>query len=319
MLKVLSHSGRGLTTVATPQDLRLADDTVWIDLLEPSREEELAVERALGVELPTREEMAEIEPSSRLYQESGATVLIATVLTASETTRPLNSPITFVLAGKRLVTIRYVRPKAFDAFAAQAERQPDMTGNGAQVLIGLLDAIVDRLADVLERTSAQVERTSLDVFSRPRTSRFEDIIDSLGRAQVVDSKVRDSLVSLHRMISFAGLAEQIESSQECRDHLVSLHRDVQSLTDHCSYQSGNITFLLDAAMGLINIEQNAILKRFSVFSIMFIPPTLIAGIYGMNFHNMPELGWQWGYFGALALIIVAAVAPIVYFRRRGWL
>lgn len=319
MLKVLSHGGHGLKTIATPQDLTVDDDTVWIDLLEPSREEELAVERALGVELPTRDEMAEIEPSSRLYQEAGATVLIATVLTNSESVRPVNSPVTFVLTGKRLVTIRYVKPRAFDAFASQAERQPDVTVSGALVFIGLLDAIVDRLADVLERTSAQVERTSLDVFSRPRTAPFEDIIDSLGRAQVIDSKVRDSLVSLHRMISFAGLADQIEASQDCRDHLASLHRDVQSLTDHCSYQSGNITFLLDAAMGLINIEQNGILKRFSIFSIMFIPPTLIAGIYGMNFQHMPELAWQWGYYAAWALIVVGAVAPILYFRRRGWL
>ena len=319
MLKVFSHSGQGLRTIATPQDLSLSDDTVWIDLLEPSREEELAVERALGVELPTREEMAEIEPSSRLYQEAGATVLIATVLTDSETARPLNSPVTFVLAGNRLVTIRYVRPRAFEVFAGQAERQPDATTGGAQVFIGLLDSIVDRLADVLERTSSQVERTSLDVFSRPRVARFEDIIDSLGRAQVIDSKVRDSLVSLHRMISFAGLAEQIEASHECREHLASLHRDVQSLTDHCSYQSGNITFLLDAAMGLINIEQNGILKRFSIFSIMFIPPTLIAGIYGMNFQHMPELSWHWGYYAAWALIVIGAVAPILYFRRRGWL
>lgn len=319
MLKVFSRSGPGPQTVATPQDLSLSDDSVWIDLLEPSREEELAVERALGVELPTREEMAEIEPSSRLYQEAGATVLIATVLTDSETDRPRNSPVTFVLAGNRLVTIRYVKPKAFEAFSSQFERQPEATVGGAQAFIGLLDSIVDRLADVLERTSAQVERTSLDVFSRPRAARFEDIIDSLGRAQVIDSKVRDSLVSLHRMISFAGLAEQIEGNHDCRDHLASLHRDVQSLTDHCSYQSGNITFLLDAAMGLINIEQNGILKRFSIFSIMFIPPTLIAGVYGMNFQHMPELAWQWGYFGALGLIVVGALAPILYFRRRGWL
>jgi len=319
MLKVLSHGGAGLKTILAPQDLRLSDDDVWLDLLEPTREEELAVERCLGIELPTREEMAEIEPSSRLYQEAGATVLIATVLTASDTARPISSPVTFVLARRRLITIRYVRPRAFEVFAAQAERQPENTASGAQVLVGLLDAIVDRLADVLERTSAQVERTSLDVFARPRTAPFEDIIDTLGRAQVVDSKVRDSLVSLHRMISFAGLNDEIEANHECRDHLASLHRDVQSLTDHCSYQSGNITFLLDAAMGLINIEQNSILKRFSIFSIAFIPPTLVAGIYGMNFQHMPELAWQWGYFGALVLMIIASMGPLLFFRRRGWL
>ena len=317
MLKVLRKSVVGLTKTAA--DATLAEDAVWIDLLHPTREEEVAVERALGVELPTRDEMAEIEPSSRLYQEGGATVMIATLLTNSEGAKPLNTPVTFVLAGNRLVTIRYGEPRAFGAVAEKAERQPDTATSGVQVFIGLLDAVVDRLADILERTSNEVERTSQDVFSRPRGASFEDIIDRLGRAQIVDGKARDSLVSLSRLMSFGSLADQVEQDMDCREHLKTLQRDVQSLTDHTSYQSGNITFLLDAAMGLINIEQNSILKRFSVFSIMFIPPTLVAGIYGMNFHMMPELDWKFGYGFALILIVIGMVGPIAYFKRKGWL
>jgi magnesium transporter len=319
MLKVLRTSVPGLQVAEDVEGLTLGDDVVWIDLAHPTRQEELAVERALGVELPTREEMAEIEPSSRLYQDGDATVLIATIVTNSDSGQPVTSPVTFVLTGHRLVTIRYAEPRAFAVYAAQLERQPETSGRGVHVFLELLDAVVDRLADILERTSDEVEATSQDVFSGRRNSSFETIIDRLGRSQVVDSKVRDSLVSLARMISFGSLADQIEADQDCVDHLNSLHRDVISLTDHCTYQSGNITFLLDAALGLINIEQNAILKRFSVFSIAFIPPTLIAGIYGMNFEHMPELKWMAGYPWALILMAIGMLGPLLFFRWRRWL
>jgi magnesium transporter len=319
MLKILRTSAPGLREAGDLEALKLGDDVVWVDLIHPTRAEELAVEHALGVELPTREEMAEIEPSSRLYQENGATVLIATIVTNSDTERPASSPVTFVLVGKRLVTIRYAEPRSFSAYAAQIERQPEALHSGVQVFVGLLDAVVDRLADILERTSAEVESTSQDVFSGRRSSSFEAIIDRLGRAQVVDSKVRDSLVSLARMISFGSLNDEIEADHDCLDHMKSLHRDVLSLTDHCTYQSGNITFLLDAALGLINIEQNSILKRFSIFSIMFIPPTLIAGIYGMNFEHMPELKWMAGYPWALILMAVGMLGPLIFFRWKRWL
>jgi magnesium transporter len=319
MLKVLRRTVPGLHDVPDVGAFSLPEDAVWIDLTRPTREEELAVEAALRLELPTREEMAEIEPSSRLYQEHGATVMIASLLTNSEGDAPEMTPVTFALTGRRLVTIRYAEPRAFSVYAAQAERQPDERVDGPQIFIGLLDAIVDRLADILERTSAEVERTSRDIFRRPRMAPFEDIIDRLGRAQTTDSMARDSLVSISRVLSFGSLAEQIEGDAECREHLKSLHRDVQSLTDHASYQSGNITFLLDAAMGLINIEQNAILKRFTVLTIMLMPPTLVAGIYGMNFHNLPELSWSFGYYASLVLMVAVAFAPLVYFRIKRWL
>ena len=318
MLKLLTRSTPGLRPVEAA-DLRLDDDAVWLDLHEPSREEELAAEAALGVPLPTREEMAEIEPSSRLYREGEATVMIATVLIHSDTDRPTTTPVTFVLTGRRLVTIRYAEPKAFTAFAAHAEREPPLAPDGAQTLVALLDAIVDRLADVMEHTSLEVEQASRAIFTRARGRIFEKIINRLGRAHITDSKARDSLVSLARLVSYASLSGPIEADIGCRERLKSLQRDIQSLTDHASYQSGNITFLLDAALGLINIEQNSILKVFSVFSLTFIPPTLIAGIYGMNFHHMPELDWRWGYPVALGLMVAAMATPIIFFRRRGWL
>ncbi|MDB5456082.1 MAG: magnesium transporter [Caulobacter sp.] len=319
MLRVLRAGAPGFEPGGQTAGWRVPDDAVWIELVDPTRAEEVAVEQSLGVLLPTREDMAEIEASSRLYQEDGGTFMTATVLVNADGDLPTAAPVTFVLVGQRLVTIRYVEPKAFSVFAAQAERQPSLCPTGVQTFLGLLDALIDRTADILERTAGVVEDQSRAIFNRPRGGAFEQILNRLGRAQNVNAKARDSLVSLARLISFASLADQFEGDRDLRDHLKSLQRDVQSITDHSSYVSGNITFLLDAALGLINIEQNAIFKIFSVFSAVFLPPTLIAGVYGMNFHHMPELKWMEGYPMALGMMFVAAVGPLLWFKRKGWL
>ncbi|WP_419319834.1 magnesium transporter CorA family protein [Caulobacter sp. ErkDOM-E] len=319
MLRILRRGAPGFETGDAGRDWRLPDDAVWIELVDPSRAEEVAVEQAIGVLLPTREEMAEIEASSRLYQEDGGTFMTATVLVNADGDLPTAAPVTFVLVGQRLITIRYVEPRAFSVFAAQAERQPSLCPNGPQTFLGLLDAVVDRTADILERTASEVEAQSRAIFSRPRGGAFEQILNRLGRAQNINAKARDSLVSLARLLSFASLADQFEGDRELRDHLKSLQRDVQSITDHSSYVSSNITFLLDAALGLINIEQNAIFKIFSVFSAVFLPPTLIAGVYGMNFEHMPELRWMEGYPMALGMMFAAGIGPLLWFKRKGWL
>ena len=320
MLKVMRAGQAGLEAAPDPiADWRLPQDTIWIDLDRPTRSEELLVEQELGVGLPTREEMAEIEPSSRLYQEDGATIMTATVLCGSQTTAPTNEPVTFVLARETLVTIRYAEPRALKIWLAQAEKQGLVCESGRTVLMNLLDAFVDRLADVLEHTGQEVETLSQGVFERPRVRSFEALLTGLGLAQNVTAKARESLVSQTRLIGFALLSTQVDSSSDAREHLKTLARDVQSLTDHSSYLSGNIQFLLDAALGLINIEQNGIIKIFSVMAVVFMPPTLIASIYGMNFHHMPELDKPWAYPIALAAMVLSAVLPIWLFHRKGWL
>ncbi len=321
MLKVLRQGAPGFDEpiIQPGSTWVLPEDAVWIELISPTRAEELIVEQAVGVLLPTREEMAEIETSSRLYQEDGATFMTANVLANAEGDLPVSAPVTFVLIGQRLVTIRYLEPKAFTLFVSQAERQPSLCPNGVTTFLGLVDAIVDRIADILERTGAEVEDNSREIFRQPRTGGFEAILTRLGRAQNINAKVRESLVSLARLISFAMLADQIEKNTDARDHLRSLQRDVSSLTDHDSYLSANITFLLDAALGLINIEQNAIIKIFSIGAVCMMPPTLVASVYGMNFKHMPELSWLGGYPWALVLMVVSGLVPLWWFRKKHWL
>jgi len=313
--------------------LRLADSIaaekdkiVWADLLNPTREEEAAVEQLLGVGVPTREEMEEIEISSRLYVEDGAYFMTATLPSQADSDFPVMSPVTFVLRRNLLVTIRYHEPKAFLSFPLRAEKAAIGCTSGETILVGLLEAIVDRLADVLERVSREVELLSKDIFNPTATKAskrdrdFQVILKGIGRKESLTSNMRDSLTSLQRLAGFlASATGQAKNGKDAKARVKTLSRDVASLTDHASFLSQKITFLLDATLGMINIEQNGIIKIVSVAAVVFLPPTLVASIYGMNFDLMPELKWALGYPFALGLMVVSAILPFWWFRRRGWL
>ncbi|WP_309605152.1 magnesium transporter CorA family protein [Phenylobacterium sp.] len=315
MLNLLRRGAPGFELQSSLAGWTPPPEAIWLDFLNPTREEELAVEAALKLELPTPEEMAKIEPSSRLYQENGATFMTATLLTRAEA-GPAGVPVTFVLARDLLITIRYHDLRAFSVFAERAPGQGVTSGSSA--LFGLLDAVIERLAASLEETGESVEAASAAIFHRPKGQQFETLLTALAGAQSVTSLARGSLVSLARLFSFAALAPEIAADAECTAHLKSLQRDGQSLTEHAGFHTSQITFLLDAALGLINIEQNGIIKFFSVAAVIFMPPTLVASIYGMNFHHMPELDWRFGYPLALGLMVASVLAPLVWFRRRGW-
>lgn len=317
MLNVLRRGQSAFQTEAPGADWRPDESVVWIDLLRPTREEELAVEAALGLDLPTREEVAALEPSSRLYQEAGATFMTATLLARSHEDKPFGTPVTFVLARGVLVTMRYEELRAFTVFSGRALEEEKATASEA--LLGLLDAVIERLAQVLDDMGRSVEDSSSAIFSRPPAGNFRPLMTSLAQAQSVTALARGSLLSVGRLLSFAALAPEVASAPACRAHLETLQRDAQSMTEHASHQSAHVTFLLDAALGLINIEQNGIIKFFSVVAVVFMPPTLVASIYGMNFDVMPELHWAFGYPMALGAMLVAAILPVLWFKKRGWL
>ncbi|MEO4001358.1 magnesium/cobalt transporter CorA [Mesorhizobium sp. CAU 1732] len=299
---------------------------VWADLFGPSTAEERMIEEWLGIGVPTREEMEEIEISSRLYVEDGAYFMTATLPAHTDGDNPVMAPVTFVLAGQRLVTIRYNEPRAFQTFPMRAEKAATGCTTGELILVGLLEAIVDRLADILERAGRDVELISKGIFhptakkASKRDSDFQDILKQIGRKEDLASNIRDSLMTLQRLTGFLGHAvAQEKTGRDTRARVKTLSRDVISLSDHVAFMSQKVTFLLEATLGMINIEQNAIIKIVSVAAIVFLPPTLVASIYGMNFEIMPELRWGLGYPVALGLMVVSAIMPYLYFKRRGWL
>lgn len=325
MLRVFTHGETGSTIYDVAAAGALSTNAVWIDLLSPTKQEESFIERAIGVEVPTRDEMAEIEPSSRLYIDGGAIVVIANLLAASGPAGPISTAVSFVLTPTHLVTIRYAEPKVFDLFRAHVERSPMLCSDATTTLVALLDAIVDRLADALEHVGGEMDNIAKSTFRRgaARKQRMTNaalqvLLERIGNAQDLVSKARDSAVSLARLLSFLSFALK-KDKNGTQSHLKSLSRDVSSLTDHATYLGGNVTFLLDAALGLINIEQNAIIKIFSVAAVIFMPPTLVASVYGMNFAHMPELHFALGYPMALGIMILSAIMPYMFFKSRGWL
>jgi|SRR5205085_1256789 len=305
----------------------ISPGATWIDLEEPTRDEEKLVEKAIGLEVPTPEDLAEIEPSSRLYEKGGALYMTMSVLTGITEHKPTSCPIGFVLTDDRLVTIRYATPKPVSIFMEHVRREPAIARDSATVLVRLLDAIIDRLADELENSGREIEKISNGIFRdkvderRIPAHRLTALLTRIGRAQMLLARIRETAVSTSRLLSFlhGTGALKTEAREAARSYAASLSMDVTSLMEHSTFLGDNLTFLLDASLGLISVEQNAAMKVFSWVAVVLMPPTLIAGVYGMNFHNFPELSWPFGYPMALGLMALSAVLPFAVLKRMGWI
>ena len=315
--KLVSHQG------FIPADrLKLA---TWVDLLEPTTEEEHHVEALLGVDLPTREEMKDIEDSRRLYGENGALYLTASVMVQSDSEYPRADDISFVLTHRCLVTVRYATPKAVRNFAGRAERDPLLCDGPEHALLGLIEALIERVGDNISAVSGDLDNMvhavlAPEVQGRRKRLDYAQMLRQLERDQIVVAKARVSLSSLSRLLGFLGRPElRFELHTTTLVRAATLLRDAQSLIDHTAFLANNISFELAAILGMVNIEQNGIIKIFSVAAVVFLPPTLVASIYGMNFEFMPELHWHVGYPGALGLMVASAIVPYLFFKRQGWL
>ncbi|MGV8936186.1 MAG: magnesium transporter CorA family protein [Allorhizobium sp.] len=325
MINAYRFDGSATVISASEPPSALDADIVWLDLLRPDRDEEQLAERLLSISLPTRDELKDIEPSSRLYVEADAVYMTASLIWRAESDLPELTDIAFILAGNRLVTIRYAEPKSFGLFTAGMTRNVAQCKNGTVLMARLLETIVDRTAEVLELAVSRIDALSATVFvdrktAKRRAPRFlEDRLLDIASHHRLVSKARDSLISLSRLVTFLRSLQTVRKNEEAGELCRIISRDVQSLSEHSGFIAGNITFLLDASLGLINVEQNAIIKIFSIASVVFLPPTLVASIYGMNFNFMPELDWTYGYAAALAAMLLSAIIPFVFFRWKGWL
>jgi magnesium transporter len=322
MLWVYVPRGTSLDRIPVTSDADVPENSVWFDLVNPTSQEDKIVEGRVGVAVPTREEMQEIEVTSRLYVENGARYMTATLMCQSDTDMPKTTPVTFILSGHRLITVRYDEPRPFMIVGNKLARVCSPTINGESVLMDLLDAVIDRAADILERIGAEVDLVSHDIFELEgdHTRSHQEVLKVIGRKGDLTSKVRESLVSIGRVLLYlANEADSMRWAKETRSQLRGMQRDVQSLSDHATYLSNKITFALDAMLGVVFIEQNNIIKIFSIAAVVLMPPTLVASIYGMNFKHMPELDWTLGYPLAILLMLIAAALPYFIFKWKKWL
>jgi magnesium transporter len=326
VLTVFSGSGSRCLDQAPAADATVLAGAVWIDLFNPSPDETRVVESALNLQLPTRREALEIEVSSRLYLENKAAFMTATVMVGAETQRPETSAVTFVYQPQSLVTLRFSAPMPFTTFPAKFQRAPAAFPTAQKVLVGLLDEIVDRAADILESIGSDLNSISGTVFAQNHAQQtrklgvdYTAVLTRIGYNGERAANARESLVSLGRLVSYFGEALPAVGGTTLDEHWRTTGKDVAALTDHATFLSNKVNFFLDATLGLINIQQNTIIKMFSVLAVIFLPPTLIASIYGMNFERLPELGWPLGYPFSLLLMLLSAVLPYAFFKRRGWL
>lgn len=296
---------------------------LWIDIFSPTLEEERLVESQMGVELPSREEIWRNQVLNRFYREKGVYYMTLAMITKINSPYPETSSVTFVKTKACLITMRYIAPTSFMNFAHRLLHAPHKFPDSCEVLEGLLEEIIMRVAHNLEIVVRELDAMSHVIFEQ-KTQKganaslmMKEMLARLGTCADLNSKINESLQSINRLLSFS--LENPDNNDEVRAGLKVLVTDALALIKQTNFFSDKLTFLLDASLGMINVEQNMIMKVFSVFTVFFLPPTLIASVYGMNFEHMPGLHSPWGYPAALAFMVLCISAPYALFKRKGWL
>ena len=318
----LAHApGRAPVPIRDERDSELAS---WLDLIEPSDAEYTLAGQVSGLRIPTREQLDEIETSSRLQMENGVFYLSTPLVRRLDDQAPLVTPIGFVLSADRLITIRYTAFKTFDVVAKRVSEQTGSCGADTTLIL-LIEAMVDRLADTLERLGLDLDGLSNRIFRATTRERgnvdqaLRDLLSHVGRSGDLLSDVRESLMGLGRIALYVGENATHMPRGTAGAQLATIGRDISSLNDFVAQMNNKVQFLLDATLGFINIEQSNGIRLLTVVSFIGVPPTLIASIYGMNFKNIPELNWTYGYFYALGMMAATVIGPLLVFWRKGWL
>ncbi len=303
----------------------LPEGTIWVDIVNPTLEEERSIETQLGIAIPSKEEVWKNEVLNRFYKEDGVAYMTAALITKMDSPYPQTSAVTFILGVGYLVTIRYISPTSFQNFSQRVLRYPNNFSNGAEVMEGLMEEIITRVAHNSEVVVEVLDALSHDIFgattfetNRKNPSQLmQAVLRRLGTCNDLNSKINESLHSINRLLHYF---REVQGAGSDVDHAIHrLTTDAMALTKQTDFLADKITFQLDATLGMINVEQNLIIKIFSVVAVFFLPPTLVSSIYGMNFQHMPELGWDFGYPVAIGFMLMCALVPYLYFRKKGWL
>jgi len=326
MLTAYACEGKSLRRIPDPTDEAL-HDTAWIDLLGATEDERARVTRAIGLALPTEADISEIETSSRMATRGDALYMSMPLVSRAEAD-PRSVSAGFVLTPERLVTVRFAPSQTVDRFMERVATGEVATPSSAHIMIGLLEAIVDRQADALEQVRGELDAISQRIFRKEMAAasgrRREDAmlrvtLIGLGRVGNLISYIRETQGTAERIVPFVEQAAEAWLPHDLHGRLETLRVDIGSLNSFNTHLFEKIQFLLDATLGLISIAQNNLMKVLTVASVVGIPPVLVAGVYGMNFKDMPELSWAYGYHYGLALLIISALVPLIWFKVRGWL
>lgn len=299
------------------------EQALWIDLLRPTAEE-AAVVGAMGIEVPTLEDMQEIEVSNRLYREGGLDYLTVVLQGHSESRSPVSGPVTFILSEDRLVTVRHHDCRPFETFPTRADKGMAGCSTANRLWLSLVEEIVGRLADLLESVGKTLDGVTRGIYEPGRKAGRAEVLETslreIGREGELLGIIRLALLTTERALGFyTQTAGERRGDDGLGSLVATLQRDIDSLEEHVDFLSSRVGLATDATMGMINLEQNATVRIVSVISVLFVPPTLIASVYGMNFRVMPELDWGLGYPAALGLMLASAAIAFAWFRWKNWL
>ncbi|TMV79824.1 magnesium transporter [Thioclava sp. BHET1] len=315
----ISSSGNGLRRLDSETAL---DAALWIDLVSPDEIEIHEVEK-LGIEVPSLSEMEEIEISNRLYREDKTDYMTVVLPGMSDSARPISGPVTFILTGRQLVTVRHHAPRSLQTYPERAGKATPGCASAERVFLGLAEEIIAREADLLEGVGRALDGVSRDIFggeAAHHPDMLQSALEITGQQGELISRVRLSLLTLQRALSYFGQTHLPRpNDSEIEAMVKGQMRDIQALEVHADFLSSRVGLAVDATLGMINLNQNVTVRIISVVAALFLPPTLIGSLYGMNFADMPELHWRYGYPYALGLMVASAVFTYLFFKWRKWL
>ncbi|WP_343638113.1 magnesium/cobalt transporter CorA [Roseateles sp.] len=308
--------------ISTATDLRSVEGAdrqpVWVDLQSPSAEEKDWIRERFGLVIPEDIVDEDLEESARFYEEDNGELHIRSDFLIDDMEAPRNVRVAFILVNNVLFSVHNEDLPVFRLLRLRARRIPALIEDAKDVLLKLYDADAEYSADVLEGIYDNLEKVSARVLKKDvNDTEAGEVLSAIAREEDLNGRIRRNVMDTRRAVSFMMRSRMLNAEQfeESRQIL----RDIDSLDSHTAFLFDKINFLMDATVGFININQNKIIKIFSVASVALLPPTLIASVYGMNFASMPELQWKYGYFFALGLMVASVAAPFIYFRRKGWL
>ncbi len=319
MLFAYQAQGAKLQRLEADQSL---DDAIWIDLYRPIPTQVEAAQ-AFGIEVPTLADMEEIEISNRLYREDGIDYMTVALPGLSDTKEAMSGPVTFVMKPDRLFTVRHHDPRPFTTYPERADKVGPGIGDSGRLFLSLIEEIIGRLADLLESSGRALDVLAREVYGDTGTTdgdQLQAVLRRTGREGEQIARVRLSLLTIERAVSYFGQTLTDEQrGTVLKAPVKGLMRDIHALEVHADHLSARVALASDSTMGMINLSQNQTIKIVSIVAVVFLPPTVIASAYGMNFEVMPELKWVWGYPMAIGLMVASGVGTYLFFKWRRWL
>lgn len=316
MISCYVKKGNRLSVIQGLEFLENIEDrksVIWIDMFSPTLQEVKAVENIFTIEFPTKQESEEIELSSR-YWEEGNRIEINSYFLINDKKEPVNETVSFILQDELLISVRYKKLASFDASIKKLLASPREYKTGYSIFSQIIDIRIDADADIIENLGRDIAAIRKQAFNDDVEN--EDLLEQMSAFENLNMKIRENLTDKQRILNSLLKSQKISDD---KSELPIMLKDIRSLIDHTNFNFERLDYLQNIFVGLLSVEQNKVIKIFTIVNVIFLPPTLVASIYGMNFEIMPELSWDYGYLFSVGIMILSAITPLIIFRKKGWI